>query len=159
MTRRRILEAFRNWLDSGEQPNNYALTITLKQGYKNTDGGIVRLNQYEAGRIARRIMNKINYCVFKKGAKRKICSIGGYFVCEGGADKRLHLHGAIALPDFFLEKPDHLALLANIIHGEQDWVHDEIVIRPIHDNKGWIQYTLKEGYDNVIIGTIRRPIF
>ena len=122
------------------------VTVSLKQGIENENGGWSRLTAEHIRKTAWILRDRVTKSVV--GKKQRLQFIVFY---EGdGTLKRYHLHIATIVPNgmSFREFSDRFHYQA----AKLDWIYNEIDIRPIDTNthQRIIAYSLKEGMDAFI---------
>lgn len=136
---------FAEWIDSRFRFNVFA-TVTFKQAMVLSDGYFLRNSRDNVEATCCVIRDR----VFKK-LKRKYDWLTT--IEEGGGEKRLHAHVAIALPSL-TEFQEFDSVFLDICN-RMDWVHSRIDVRTIGDgneeSRKVIFYMFKEGVDALAV--------
>lgn len=129
--------------------NPLALTLTLKQRIESSNfrgrfGST--LDQTKTSQNTRHFLNRLNQQVYGKGYLRFGKRLSAIPVIEGNDFIRLHVH-------MTLEHPNHIELtkfkrLISECWSKTNFGYNDIVIKPVHDYSGWINYTLKSKSKN-----------
>jgi hypothetical protein len=137
--------AIRDWIDTTDWKNPFAVTLTLKQriSIPNDRGRhTVSLTPITASRNLQHFLNVMNKQVYGSAAQRHAKSLPVLSMLEGGSDKRLHYHLAIDCP-----RDDLAARFPSMIiqsWRKTLWGYDEIDVQPADEKWGkYIDYITK----------------
>ena len=141
---RLIIREISRFLDM-QGPFDWAVTMNLKKRHPNYKTYITPQIFEQTGR---HYLSLVNKGLFKRKYRYGLEKLNGIFCMEvGGLEKRPHLHFAIG-SNGQLHKDDLLREL-NKAYRKMDWVKGDIHIAPYQD-KGWLDYLLKTGFDSVV---------
>ena len=130
-------------------PNAVSVTLTLKQRIESNDfrGRFgVTLDSIKVSENTRHFLNRLNQKVYGKSFLRFGKRLSVIPVIEGNAVIRQHVHMILERPDYI--NINDFELLIYECWSKTKFGYNNILIKPIYNYSGWLDYILKNKSKN-----------